>query len=208
MKTIEIDTNELERLRAEQPELMEMRAAVARLRPLKKTEKTELEHEVERLGNQVKVATNGREREAEWIVQHRIARLTQTAADTLHQAIQEYIAQQGRYPASLEPFRGALAEEFRHPSYQRLMESDDLKSLHANRVEVDLEDFELLPPPSNFEPNKELSEPFLILREKQPRKIMDGSWERIYGVSGQEWPEVVTLEDGDFESWEKEFRAR
>ena len=224
LRSIEIDTNALEALRGETLELMRLRDKVSQLRPIADKPDTELQREVEHSQTALETANASFDREAEWIVERVNARRKEGIALLLCKNLEDYTTRNGVFPGTLEDFRGSVSQSLNQPGLADSM-TNHLPAEYIAQIDARVEHFELLTPRQDFAITKAGS---LILRERTPRKLTNGEWERVYAhrlttrqaeryarmyARRTNRPgdpprfEVTTArpEDGDFERWELEF---
>lgn len=219
LESINIDTNALEKLRSETMELMQLRAEAARFRPVIKELKSELESDLEEEIKQRESALDraevAQDYEINWLIDAANSELIDGAMYTISEKISDYIAENEHFPASMEFFRQDLSELNNFIESSKSRGESNVKVMDSVIKQFMPEDFELISPPSNME---NWSERTIVLRETNPRELLNGDRERHYGILKSNFrtnsfrpylfyveTEKVELEDGDFEKWEREF---
>jgi hypothetical protein len=204
----EVDPAELAQLQLVRGEVLRLRAEVAGLREAVRLNPEEAREELIALLDQAeqekeRAAFLRAMREAEQAdkpIQQALSRLIRACNDTARLT-------EGRMPRSFAELQATLEwlAEF-GPADKRGMyafEADRL--LHDEPSFGPVTDhFEFVP---HAIPPRPSGPPVLVLRERRPRPLPDGTWMRYYGLSNGRI-EPVILPENRFEEWEKAFAPR
>lgn len=202
-----IDTNELNRLRAERSELMKLRSEVGQLRQIAKVEVPRVQEQVETLVAQAnQTQKRGPELLAQRAAQQQSA-LTRDCLAGLTSALRAAAKRNGgRFPnsfAETEMMFNTAAQERRYLAYV-LSNMHYLPPWEAKLTgipfSVSARSFEFIP---SGRPRTTNAPPMLLLREVTPRRLPDGRMARYYGFTDGQVKESISR-DGDFSEWEQD----
>jgi hypothetical protein len=205
---IEIDPNELERLRPARRELARLRSELTLLREAARTGPDELQQQIESASSEAA----REQREFELLQAREESRLiTRDAMNELGSLIgmAREVARLsgGPFPVSFPQFEEALrflAEETDPMQWRfrtRWKGWFDEEHHRFGRVPVF---FEFVPRSQPLFPG---GHAVPLLRERTPRALPDGGWARVYGFSDGR-AEEVALPDGAYAEWERQMAAR
>lgn len=202
------DPAELAALRASWTDLMKLRAEIGALRQASKLDLPSLQHELEATLEKTKAEQDRRDNLMAQRAAKQQAALTRNCLDSLLNALR-FVAKSnaGKLPASFQQFDqllSALPEPTRQNISSILSQSHQLPPAEAEltgtNFNVSTDSFEFVP---SARPLTAANPPALLLREKSPRQLPDGSWTRFYGLSNGKITEATSA-DGDFARWEQQ----
>jgi len=188
-----VDTNQLQRARAEHVELMKLRAQVSEVRRAAKTPE-EIGSAIQAIRSQIEVEKKG----AELLWEQARAKVDSEknvpALSTFSSIVRELAKLHGEFPNSIEQ-ASQWAQSTRFQSYF------DVMMTHTSPDIVPLSTFEFMSRAGSLKFGE--ARPSLYLRERQPRAQPEGGWKRAYAYSDKQTVEIA-LPDANFETWERD----
>lgn len=200
---LEVDTRELERLRARHLELLRLRGEIGELRRTAQLDPESAERERQALLEQASAVSREARRLKGFL----------TAEDRSREAMQLLsqaagllgmlgVQNNGGSPLTWAEVRNRLEMPDTVSRSMPTLSEEMRRSLLVGLPEMEAR-FDLIPVNPALDPDGywEMASRTLILRERVPREMPDQGWARAYGfLSGR--AEEVTLKDGDFAAWE------
>ena len=190
---VELTAEQAAQMRAERMELMRLRAGMAELRTAAQSPE-KIEEEISKLNDaaaheemrakelQTHYETEQRSKASDGMLRH-LSNLVQTSARL----------NGGKIVRSFDELKSALSASGRIPNIDMMW--DGLRKGYPP-YHVTLDQFEFLPEAAT-------KNGILVMREREPRQLADGSWARLYFTTDFQVNELK-LKDGDFAGWERQ----
>ena len=201
------DSDELLRRREEKFELLRLRSEVGELRRQGAQTPEAIRHEIELAQQrsvearkkaellQARVQAEDLSKQTQAALQHYLQFVTVGSDGSLPRSWEEERERLMRFQPATTRFTEVQVEKIR----ARLLH--DFDSSLTNMIKPT--DFEILPVSPRIAWRGELPPRALLLRERKPRALPDGGWERAYAFL-DESVVMAKSEDGNFEPWEHE----